>query len=182
MTLLIDELLPLPDARLVHHVDIARPAPVVRTSRDQVTFADLPTLGLLIRVRNLGRRPDDSPEPIFPGMRHAEYVHIEENDTEIAAAMAGPLWDFRNPFRPLPNRDAVTHRDPAWAVTVSSYRIDSHDHISRFTCETRVANPTDPRAARRFRWYWPTAGRLGAEIYARNLTAAVRRRAETAPP
>ena len=80
---------------------------------EQITFADLPALGLLVRVRTLGRRPDQGPAPIFSGMRHADYVHVDE----IAAAMAGPLWNLRHPFQPLPDRDAVLQPDPTWAVT-----------------------------------------------------------------
>src|SRR5918995_3606671 len=118
MSLLIDDLLPVPDARLIRYADIARPATAVRAAREQITFADLPALGLLVRVRTLGRRPDHGPEPIFSGMRHADYVHVEENDDEIAAAMAGPLWNLRHPFQPLPDRDAVVHPDPTSAVTV----------------------------------------------------------------
>jgi hypothetical protein len=181
MSLLIDDLLPVPDARLLHHADIARPAAVVRAAREQITFADLPALGLLVRVRNLGRRPDQGAEPIFPGMRHADYVHVEENDDEIAAAMAGPLWNLRHPFQPLPDRATVVHPDPTWAVTVSSYRLDGDEHVTRFTCETRIRNPMERSAARRFGLYWATAGRIGATVYSRNLLTAVRRRAESTP-
>jgi hypothetical protein len=182
VTLLIDALLPEPDGRLLHQVNVACRASVVRAALERITFADLPTLGLLVRVRTLGRRTDREPEPIFAGMRDADYVYLVEEENEIAAAMAGPLWNLRNPFRPLPNRAAVEQPDPAWALTLSSYRIDGGEGVTRFTCETRVKNPVDRSAARRFRLYWPTVGRIGATVYSRNLVHAVRRLAESAPP
>jgi hypothetical protein len=177
MTMRIDQLQPRYDARLLHHADVPQPPAVVRQAMEAVTFADLPALGLLARIRNLGRRAEADPEPIFSGMRHADFVHVEENDDEIAAAMAGTLWRIRQPFVPLPDRDRVLHPNPCWAVTVSSYRIEPRDAGSRFLCETRVTSPSDPGCARKFRPYWTLIGQLGARVYARNLAAAIRRRA-----
>jgi hypothetical protein len=56
MTVLIDQLQPRYDARLLHLADVPQPPAVVRQAMEAVTFADLPALGLLVRVRNLGRR------------------------------------------------------------------------------------------------------------------------------
>jgi hypothetical protein len=181
MTMRIDQLQPDYDARLLRHADVPQPPAVVRQAMEAVTFADLPTLSLLGRVRSFGRRGQRNPEPIFSGMRHADFVHVEENDDEIAAAMAGTLWRIRKPFVPLPNRDRVLHPDPCWAVTVSSYRIEPRDAGSRFVCETRVTHPSDPRCARKFRPYWTLIGRLGATVYARDLVAAIRRRSVGQP-
>jgi hypothetical protein len=177
MTMLIDQLQPRYDARLTHHADLPQPPAVVRQAMEQVTFADLPAVGLLVRIRNLGRRAEADPEPIFSGMRHADFVHVEEAGDEIAAAMAGTLWRIRQPFVPLPDRDRVLRPDPCWALTVSSYRIQPRDAGSRFVCETRVTDPGDRRCARRFRPYWRLIGQLGARVYARNLVAAIRKRA-----
>lgn len=146
MTMRIDQLQPDYDARLLRHADVPQPPAVVRQAMEAVTFADLPTLSLLGRIRSFGRRAQRNPEPIFSGMRHADFVHVAENDDEIAAAMAGTLWRIRKPFVPLPNRDRVLHPDPCWAVTLSSYRIEPRDADSRFVCETRVTYPSDPRA------------------------------------
>jgi hypothetical protein len=46
MSLLVDDLLPVPDAQVLHHADIVRPAAVVRAAPEEITFADLPALGL----------------------------------------------------------------------------------------------------------------------------------------
>ena len=174
--LLIDGLLPSYNARLIRQADFPQSPQVVRAALEEVTFPDLPALKFLLRVRTFGRKVEQDREPIFAGMRHADYVYVEQNDTEIAAAMAGPLWDLREPFRPLSERDAVLHTDPGWAVTVTSYRTIASVRGTRLICETRVGNPTEPAAARRFWWYWRVAGRIGATVYARNLEAAVRRR------
>lgn len=182
MTMLIDQLQPRYNARLLHHADLPQPPTVVRQAMEQVTFADLPALGVLLRIRNLGRRGDTSTEPIFAGMRHADFVHLEEAGGEIAAAMAGTLWRIRKPFVPLPDREQVLHPDPCWALTVSSYRIQPRDAGSRFVCETRVTDPSDPQCARKFRPYWRLIGQLGARVYARNLLAAIRKRVRRARP
>ena len=180
--MLIDELMPNSHARLIHHVEVSQPHAVVRQAREEVTFADLATLRVLVRMRSLGQRADRDPEPIFSGMRHADFVHVEENDDEIAAAMAGTLWRIRKPFAPLSDRNRVLHPDPCWAVTASSYRIEARGAGSRFVCETRVRLPTDPTCARKFRAYWAFIGRLGATVYSRNLAAAIRRRAAQVSP
>jgi hypothetical protein len=181
MTMRIDQLQPDYDARLLRHADVPQPPAVVRQAMEAVTFADLPTLSLLGRIRSFGRRGQRNPEPIFSGMRHADFVHVDENDDEIAAAMAGTLWRIRKPFVPLPHRDRVLDPDPCWAVTVSSYRIEPRDAGSRFVSRDAGDLSQRSKSARKFRPYWTLIGRLGATVYARDLVAAIRRRSAGQP-
>jgi hypothetical protein len=57
-------------------------------------------------------------------------------------------------------------------------QIEAVNSSTCFTSETRVKSPSASDAARIFKGYWRTMGYIGAPMFARNIAAAVKQKAE----
>jgi hypothetical protein len=176
---LADQFLSVFDHRLRRSIVVRAPRADVVRAFEGSTMADGPLFKALLWIRSLGRATFDDP-PILDGMRKAEFVAFEEiPGHEIVCGMAGHFWSMRNPFVDLRDRQEFLAADSRrYAKTIAAFHFDDVPAGTRFTVETRVADPLDPRLAARFRWYWRLVGIVGAWIWMGSALAATRRLSE----
>jgi hypothetical protein len=173
---LIDEFMAAAHFSERHARRTAAPAPALLTAAEELTWADVPVMTLLMRVRSVGRMPRDRTQRIFGGMSAIGFTVLGRTDDELVLAAVGRPWrpgGGRGP-RLADQADPVDFfvgfGDAGWAKMVANFRVAD----GALSTETRVLL-TDDRSRRGFRRYWLLIRPFSGLIRRRWLAAIVRR-------
>ncbi len=179
---IIEQLMPIFDYVLILDTLVPREASAVYASFFQLQWSDVPPLDVLSALRRLRRtqRGDRdkasaaASQRLFELEAHSDRVLVESTpDRELALGLRGRFWT-QQPFEPIAGReDFMDGGTPDLASAVFSLRLEEATGGTRAIAETRLREPSDPVAARKFRSYWRAKGGLEAGLFARNLLSAI---------
>jgi hypothetical protein len=176
----LDELLPRWHFRECHRRRTSLPASALIAAVEQVTWADVPVLHVLMRIRSVGRLSLGRRNRILDDMTAMGFVVLDRRDDELVLAALGRPWARRGGRAPRladqsdPARFFVEFSELGWAKMIANFRVSSGE----LTTETRVLL-TDEQSRRAFGRYWlfirPFSG-----LIRRHWLAAIVRRASRA--
>lgn len=174
--MLIDQLLPHWHFR-EHHRRATTAAPGdLLAAVDLVTWADVPVMRNLMRVRSAGGLRLSPNRPILEDMTRIGFTALARTDREIVVGAIGRPW---SPGGGAPREWAAAtdpggvftdFTTPGWAKMIFSFHASAGD----LTTETRVLL-TDDRSRRPFMGYWIVIRPFSGLIRRRWLTAIARR-------
>jgi hypothetical protein len=176
----IDELLPDWHFGERHSVAISAPAADLLAAVEQVTWAQVPVMRALMRLRSAGRLRLGQDRPILEDMAGLGFTMLARTDDEVVAATIGRPWSPSGGRPPRlgdqadPTQYFVDFCAPGWAKMIISFRA----HAGELTTETRVLL-TDDRSRRAFRRYWLLIRPFSGLIRRRWLAAIARRADES---
>ena len=176
----LDELLPEWHFRERHQRATNAPAAALLAAAEQVTWAEVPEMSVLMGIRSAGRLRLAARHRVLDDMAVAGFTVLDRTGDELVLAALGRPWSSRGGRAPR----LAAHADPAgfftgfaepgWAKMAANFRVSG----GRLTTETRVLL-TDQRSRRAFGRYWllirPFSG-----LIRRQWLAAVTRRASQA--
>jgi hypothetical protein len=151
----IDELLPSWHFRERHRLATNVAVADLLASVEQVTWAEVPVMRALMRVRSAGRLRLGPDRPVLDDIAHLGFTVLARTDNELVAAAVGRPWSpvgARAPRlaeQPDPAQFFVKFSAPGWAKMIVNFRA----FAGELTTETRVLL-TDDRSRRAFRRYW----------------------------
>jgi hypothetical protein len=148
---LIDEIMPSYDRHEVHGCPVdASPAATWRAIHD-LSGDQLRLMRLLMGLRTLGRRRDDSGRTVLEGFRRMGFrVVAEDPDHELVVAGIGQFWKLSGGLRRVEDREHFTHfEEPGYAKVAFNFLLAD----GKISTETRIAG-TDAHSRRRFGLYW----------------------------
>jgi hypothetical protein len=147
----MDEIMPDYDRREVHRHSVAAPPAAVWAAIRDLSGDELKLMRLLMGLRTLGRRGEDSSRTVLEGFERMGFrVVAEEVDSELVIAGIGRFWTLSGGLRRVKDREHFTHFDePDYAKVAFNFRLEGE----RISTETRIAG-TDAHARRRFGLYW----------------------------
>ena len=173
----IDDLLADWHVRERHHVaTTAAAAADLLAAVEQVTWAEVPVMRVLMRVRSAGRLRLGPDRPILEDMARLGFTMLARTGNELVAAAIGRPWSPAGGRGPRladqldPARFFVDFSAPGWAKMITNFRVSAGE----LTTETRVLL-TDERSRRAFRRYWLVIRPFSGLIRRRWLAAIVRR-------
>lgn len=172
----IDELLPSWHFRERHRVATSAAAADLVAAVERVTWAEVPVMRALMRVRSAGRLRLGSDRPILDDMADLGFTMLVRTDDELVAAALGRPWSPvggrppRLADQPDPARFFVDFAAPGWAKMIVNFRTSAGE----LTTETRVLL-TDDRSRRAFGRYWLVIRPFSGLIRRRWLAAIARR-------
>jgi hypothetical protein len=182
--MLIDRFLPEYGWNELHSIEIrATPAAVLAAVR-AVTSAEMPLVGLLLRLRALparllGHRPPVRRRgPVLEEVLRSTFVLLAEDEAEVVVGTVGKFWQTRATHAEFPDGDAfIAFTSPGWAKAAMNFSVsDAGGGRTRLATETRIA-VTDAPARRRFAAYWRIV-RPGSGLIRILWLRAVKKRAE----
>jgi hypothetical protein len=150
-----------------HRIHVAAPPERALAAARETTVAELPLVGVLLRLRGLRRAPQG---PVWEALLAEGFRPLGE-DTLVAV---GKPWRPRGGLRDV--SDFVLFDEPGWAKLAVDLRAEEAPGGTLLQTETRVFL-TDARARRRFAAYW-LAVRPFSGLVRRGWLRAARRRAE----
>jgi hypothetical protein len=173
----LDELLPQWHFRECHRRATDAPALALLAATGQVTWAEVPVMAVLMRIRSGGRLRQAARRQVLDDMARAGFVVLARTGEELVLGAIGRPWAPGGRRAPSLARQA----DPGgfftgfaavgWAKMAVSFRVSSGE----LRTETRVLL-TDGRSRRAFGRYWllirPFSG-----LIRREWLAAIARRA-----
>ena len=176
----LDELLPQWHFRERHQRATDAPAPALLAAAGQVTWAEVPVMGALMRIRSGGRLRPAAHRQVLDDMAAAGFAVLERTGEELVLGAIGRPWSPGGRRAPL----LAGQADPAgfftgfaaagWAKMAVNVRVSAGE----LSTETRVLL-TDDRSRRAFGRYWllirPFSG-----LIRREWLAAITRRASQA--
>ena len=175
----IDDL--LPDWHFGERHSLTTPAPAadLLAAVERVTWAQVPLMRALMRIRSAGRLRLGQNRTILEDMTGLGFTVLARTDDEVVAAAIGRPWSptgGRAPRlgdQPDPRQFFVDFSDPGWAKMVTNFRA----YAGELTTETRVLL-TDDRSRSAFRRYWLLIRPFSGLIRRRWLAAIVHRAVE----
>lgn len=174
--LLIDELLPHWHFRERHQLTTdAAPANLL-IAVDHVTWADVPVMRSLMRIRSAGRMQLDSSRPISQAMAPIGFAELARDGDEVVFGAIGRPWTPAGGRPPAwgdhddPARRFADFTTAGWAKMAFNFRVSGGE----LSTETRVLL-TDDRSRRAFRRYWFVIRPFSGLIRRRWLVAIARR-------
>jgi hypothetical protein len=176
----IDELLPDWHFRERHRHPTTAPTADLLAAVERVTWAEVPVMRALLRVRSAGHLRLPPNRPILEDMAALGFTVLCRTDDEVVAAAIGRPWapagDRGRPLadQPTPGRFFVDFSAPGWAKMITNFRVSGGE----LTTETRVLL-TDDGSRRAFRRYWLVIRPFSGLIRRRWLAAIVRRASRT---
>jgi hypothetical protein len=171
----IDDLLPDWHFGERHSLATSAPAGDLVAAVERVTWAQVPVMRALMRVRSAGRLRLGQDRPILEDMAGIGFTVLARTGDEIVAAAIGRPWSptgGRAPRlgeQPDPMQFFVDFSAPGWAKMIINFQA----HAGKLTTETRVLL-TDARSRRAFRRYWLIIRPFSGLIRRRWLAAIVR--------
>ncbi len=178
--MLIDELLPHWHFRERHGVLTLASADDLLTAAEHVTWAEVPVMRTLMRLRSAGLLQLPGDRTILAVMSDIGFTELARSDNELVIGAIGRPWRGRGGRGPrlheFPDPGAVfaAYDAPGSAKMIFNFRVIP----GALTTETRV-QLTDERSRRAFRRYWIVIRPFSGLIRRRWLDAIVRR-ADTA--
>lgn len=172
----IDDLLAEWHFRDRHRAATTAAAADLLAAVEQVTWAEVPVMRVLMRVRSAGRLRLGRDRPILEDMASLGFTMLAGKGNELVAAAIGRPWSpagGRGPRladQPDPVPFFVDFSAPGWAKMITNFRVSTGE----LTTETRVLL-TDERSRRAFRRYWLIIRPFSGLIRRRWLAAIVRR-------
>jgi hypothetical protein len=148
---------------------------------EQLTWADVPVLRALMRVRTAGRVPHHPDQRILDGMSGIGFAVLHRSGDELVIGAVGRPWRPGGAGAPpllALDEPAATFTEfdaPGWAKMIANFRVVDGE----LSTETRVLL-TDDRSRRAFGRYWLLIHPFSALIRRRWL-AAIARRASRSP-
>ncbi len=176
----LDELLPQWHFRECHRRATDAPAPALLAATGRVTWAEVPLMGVLMRIRSGGRLRPAAHRPVLDDMAGAGFVVLERTSEELVLGAIGRPWSPGGRRAPLLTRQA----DPAAffadfaAAGRAKMAVNFRASAGELSTETRVLL-TDDRSRRAFGRYWLLI-RLFSGLIRREWLAAIARRARQA--
>jgi len=175
----IDDLLPDWHFGERHSLATTAPAADLLAAVERVTWAQVPLMRALMRIRSAGRLRLGQNRTILEDMTGLGFTVLARTDDEVVAAAIGRPWSptgGRAPRlgdQPDPRQFFVDFSDPGWAKMVTNFRA----YAGELTTETRVLL-TDDRSRSAFRRYWLLIRPFSGLIRRRWLAAIVHRAVE----
>jgi len=175
----IDALLPRWQFRERHRRATSAPAAALLDAAEQVTWAEVPVMRMLMRIRSGGRLRSAARRRILDDLTALGFHVLDRTADELVFAAVGRPWTPRGgpPPRladqPDPARFFVDYRAPGWAKIIGNFRAGDGE----LSTETRVAL-TDDRSRRAFTRYWTVIRPFSGLIRRQWLAAIVRRAAD----
>jgi hypothetical protein len=176
----IDDLLPTWHFRECHRLVTSAAAAELLAAIEQVTWAEVPVMRTLMRLRSAGRLKLGLDRPVIDEMASLGFTVLARDDQEIVAAAIGRPWSPVGQRAPRlaaqvdPARSFVAFSTPGWAKMILNF----HAARGELTTETRVLL-TDERSRRAFRRYWLVIRPFSGLIRRRWLAAIARRARRT---
>lgn len=174
----IDDLLPRWDFRERHRHSTRASPPALLTAATEVTWAEVPVMRVLMRVRSAGLLRLSGDRPIIEDMYGLGFTELDRTPDELVVGGIGRPWTIvgrRRPpalrAQPDPAAFFAAFDEPGWAKMITNFRAADGE----LTTETRVLL-TDGRSRRAFRAYWLVI-RPFSGLIRRFWLAAVARRA-----
>lgn len=171
--MLIDQLLPRWHFREHHRRATATAPGNLLAAVDQVTWAEVPVMRTLMRVRSAGGLRLAPSRPILQDMARIGFTVLATDDNEVVAGAIGRPWSPRGGEpREWASADAdpaevfVNFAAPGWAKMILNF----HAGAGELTTETRV-RLTDERSRRLFTGYWIVVRPFSGLIRCRWLAA-----------
>lgn len=156
-----------------HHRRSSSAAPAdLLTAVDHVTWAEVPVMRSLMRVRSAGGLRLTGSGPILQDMTRVGFTALAQNEDEVVAGAIGRPWSPRGGAPPEwsaatdPADVFVDFAAPGWAKMVLNF----HASAGELSTETRVLL-TDDRSRRLFTGYWIVIRPFSGLIRGRWLTA-----------
>jgi hypothetical protein len=172
----LDELLPRWHFRECHRRVTSVPTSALLAAVEQLTWAEVRVLHVLMRIRSAGRLSLARRHRILDDMAAIGFVVLDRGGDELVLAALGRPWARGNGGSPrlADQRDPacffVEFREPGWAKMIANFRVREGE----LTTETRVLL-TDERSRRAFGRYWLLIRPFSGLIRRRWLAAIVRR-------
>jgi hypothetical protein len=144
---------------------------------ERVTWAEVPVMRALMRVRSAGRLRLGPERPILKDMARLGFTMLARTGNQLVVAAVGRPWSpaggRRGPKlvdQPDPARFFVEFSAPGWVKMITNFRVAAGE----LATETRVLL-TDDRSRRAFRRYWLVIRPFSGLIRRRWLAAIARR-------
>ncbi len=173
---MLEELLPRWHFRERHGVRLEAPAAAAIVAAEEVTWAEVPVMRALMRVRSAGRLTMPADRTILDVMSRIGFTVLARTDEELVVGGIGRPWRVRGASGPRlrdaadPGAAFAEFDDIGWAKMIFNFRVAS----GALTTETRVLL-TDEPSRRAFRRYWVVIRPFSGLIRRFWLDAVVRR-------
>jgi hypothetical protein len=181
MTLLAEKL-PEFDHRLSQSVFVPAPPAVVFRAIHEVRLSEMPLAMFMNRVRYAFQKRADTFEdqPYLEANWRGGWVPLGEvPDREVAAGLVGKFWKGDSAIDRLTTEQFASEPPPDRVKIAIDYELAPLAGGTRLTAETRIRDPREKSAARRFHVYYALI-RLGIPIVVGSGLRAIKRHAERA--
>lgn len=183
---LVDEFMPIYDARTSHRLRVDAPAGVVYEAARHAHVERSPVVRLLIALRNVpmslsaGRGARRLALSIDELTRNGRFIVLAERPgKEFALGLVGAFWRPQPDLQRVDASDFAAYADKRFAKAVWTFAVEPDGAASLLSTETRVRCPSDA-TRRRFLLYWRVVGPFSGLIR-REILRAVKREAERQP-
>lgn len=172
----LDELLPSWHFRELHRRATTAKTEALLAAAEQVTWAEVPVMRLLMGVRSGGRLPLPTHRPILEDMAGLGFVVLERAEAELVVGSIGRPWTASGGSAPQlvdvsdPAGTFAGFAEPSWVKIIFNFRVGA----GALSTETRVL-ATDARARHAFGRYWLVIRPFSGVIRRRWLAAIARR-------
>jgi hypothetical protein len=178
--MLLDALLPAWHFRERHRRSTDAPAAALLAAAEQVTWAEVPVMRVLMGFRSAGRLRLAGRRRILDDMADLGFTVLDRSGEEMVLAALGRPWAPRSARAPRLAEQAdpagffVGYAAPGWAKVTANFRAAAGE----LTTETRVLL-TDDRSRRAFGRYWLIIRPFSGLIRRQWLAAITRRAGQT---
>jgi hypothetical protein len=174
---LLNEIMPTYDRHEVHGYPVAASRAATWAAIRDLNGDQLRVMRLLMGMRTLGRRRQDSAGTVLDGFRRMGFrVVAEDPDRELVVAGIGRFWKLSGDLRRVEDREHFTHFvEPGYAKVAFNF----HLRDGEISTETRIAG-TDTYARRRFGLYWLLV-RPGSGLIRHEWLRAIAKQAQATP-
>jgi hypothetical protein len=172
----LDTLLPTWHFRERHRCTTNAPASALLAAAEQVTWAEIPVMRVLMRLRSAGRLPLVAHHRVLEDMTALGFIVLARTSDELVLAAVGRPWAPNGGRAPRLAEQAdpaaffVHFAAPGWAKMIVNFQVDGGE----LTTQTRVIL-TDERSRRAFGRYWLLIRPFSGLIRRRWLAAIIRR-------
>lgn len=172
--MLIDEFLPVWDARERHSIKINAPAGEISQAMRRMNLQRAPIVNFLFRLRGIRTSANQS----LDGLLKMGFVVLgEKPDEEFLLGLTGKFWKPNGDLIRVETDDFVRFNKPGYAKAVWNFSLEKiPDGANRLTTETRVFC-TDAASRLRFRLYWFFIGAFSGLIR-REMLGVIKKAAE----
>jgi menaquinone-dependent protoporphyrinogen oxidase len=174
----LDELLPQFEQRIVQEIAVQVSPAEVGSAIETMELADMPLAGILARIRNLGRGPDEHAIGFQQAAQAFGALPIQSKQQhEVVGALIGRFWKRDYGIRPIRNlEDFRAFHDPGYTKVVTNFWFDAyHQGQTVVRTETRI-HSLGTKSRRRFHAYWSIVS-PGVRLYMASTLRGIARSA-----